>query len=43
MPDWLTRILLGSARTPTYVTPAKADPNLTDDWHDAGQSPTSIL
>lgn len=40
LPDWLTRILLGSAKAPTYWTPETvpgevvAD-DITDDYHEA--------
>jgi len=33
LPDWLTRILLGSAKTPTYANANTIPGEVVDDWH----------
>lgn len=34
LPDWLTRILLGSAKTPSYNTPDTIPDEVAEDWHE---------
>ncbi|NVM97841.1 hypothetical protein [Arthrobacter sp. SDTb3-6] len=34
LPGWLTRILLGSAKTPTYLTADTIPGEVLEDWHE---------
>lgn len=39
LPDWLTRILLGSAKTPSYNTPGTIVGEVVPDWHEVEAPP----
>ncbi|WP_154605975.1 hypothetical protein [Arthrobacter sp. AQ5-05] len=42
LPDWLTRILLGSAKTPTYMTADTIPGEIVTDWHEVEPPPRHL-